>query len=241
VTERRDRGTADYAKLGAYLRALAVPNRLELLRKLQLPHAVADITLAPARADRERSPTRPLSRQAIEAHLRKLELLGLVRGRAAERDGRAVTEYVVDHARLFLVVEELRRLSLIRGVQTMTAAADAHSVARFGEDAGPMPPGPALVLASGPLEGSVFALAGAGPWVVGREKGLSVPLPYDPFVSKENTRVWREGGRFFAQALPGARNGTRVNWRALAPDEVAPLGPGDALGVGRSLLFLRGG
>lgn len=240
VGEPRDRGDVDYARLSMYLRALAEPNRLELLRKLQLPHAVPDIRLSPARADRERSPDRPLSRQAVESHLRKLEALGLVRGRAAERDGRGVTEYVVDQARLFLVVEELKRLSLLRTVQgSMTAAAEARTMT--GQEAPAMPKGPALVLASGPLEGSCFALAGMGPWVVGRDKGADVSIPYDPFVSKANTRVWREGSRFFAQTLPEARNGTRVNWRRLADGESAALEPGDALGVGRTLLFLRGG
>lgn len=243
MTGRPDRGSVDYERLSEYLRALAVPNRLQLLRQLQLPRAVSEITLAPARKARELNEERNLSRQAIEGHLDTLEGLGLVQGRASSREGRSVTEYVVSHARLFLVVEELRRLSLIRSAETGdTAAADRGAGATGAMPAAPttMPDGAALVLAGGPLEGTAFALEGAGPWTIGREKGNAITLAYDPFVSKANTLVWREGAALRVRTLDGARNGTRVNWRTLAPGETATLRAGDTLGVGRTLLLVRG-
>lgn len=238
--ERRERGSLDYQRLGRYLAALTPPNRLELLRKLQVPLASSEIRLTAVRRDRERREARAISRQAVEAHLRKLEALGLVQSRAAEREGRPVTEYVVNHARLFMVVEELRRLSLIRAPhQSMTAGGEA-SIGGGLPMSAPMPAGPALVLAGGPLEGATFPLAGPGPWRIGRDKDLAVALPYDPFVSRENTELRRQGGAFVARALPGTRNGTRINWQPLAEGDEGRLAPGDALGVGRSLLFLRG-
>lgn len=228
----------DFPKLRLYLRVLGVPNRLELLRKLQVPHTLGEIILPPGRREKLRSPDRPISRQAVEGHLRKLEELGIVASRQGEQHGRAVTEYLVNHGRLFVVADELRRLSLIRPAIAGMTVTSMRGAPTSGPS--PLPEGPALVLANGPLEGTIFPLEGLGPWMVGREKGLAVPLPYDPFISKENARVSREGSAFFVQALPGARNGTRVNWRLLAEGETVRLKPGDAIGVGRSLLFLRG-
>lgn len=235
----KSREAVDYQWLSTYLSALSPANRLQLLRKLQVPHALQDIRIAPVRHDAQRTAERPISRKGVEAHLRKLQQLGFVEARAAKRDGRSVTEYVVNHARLFAVIEELRKLSLMRtgpGVMTQTTPAEGGEA----EDAPPPHKGPALVLASGPLEGTAFRLEGAGAWVVGRQRGLAVSLPYDPFLSKQNTRIWREGSSFLAQDIPGSRNGTRVNWRVLAEGEAVVLVPSDALGVGRSLLIFRG-
>lgn len=233
----------DYDRLGEYLRALAVPNRLQLLRQLQVPRAVSEISLAPARKARELNEDRNLSRQAIEGHLDTLEGLGLVQGRASSREGRGVTEYVVSHARLFLVVEELRRLSLIRSAElsdTAPGGAGSRATGAMGTPP-PMPEGAALVLAGGPLEGTAFPLEGTGPWTIGREKGLAVTLAYDPFVSKANTLVWREGRELRVRTIEGARNGTRVNWQPLSSGDTATVRSGDTLGVGRSLLLVRGG
>lgn len=202
---------------------------------------MGDIELKPGRPDRQRNPDRPISRQAVGSHLKALQQLGLVEVHASLRDGRAVATYRINQARLFVLVEEFRKLSLV-------GAASEPSVEVTEERAGPgdaakpaLPMGPALVLASGPREGSTYPLQGSGPWVIGREKSAHIALPYDPFASKENTRVHREGARFYAQDMPSSRNGTRVNWRLLQKGEVAALLPGDTLGVGRSLLVFRGG
>lgn len=232
-----DRAASD-RELCRYLAALSVPNRIALLRKLQLPHALGDIALPAVRARGALQPSRALSRTAVQEHLGKLHELGLVEARSVVRDGRRVTEYVVNHARLFVLVEELRDLGLIRasrgGPEGTVAGAATEGEVR-------LPQGPALVVVGGPLEGAAFALSGAGPWRVGRGEGLEVPLPHDPFVSKENAVVRGKGAARVVEALAGSKNGTRVNWRPLRPGETAALAPGDVLGVGRSLLVFRGG
>lgn len=237
MSEPRPRRGIAYDELSEYLRVLGVANRLELLRKLQLPRAVSEIHLAPARRAKDRAPDRALSRNAVELHLKRLQELGLVHARTrSAAEGRDVTEYVVNHARMFVVTDELRRVSLQR-----TSPVDRTDAA--GDDPVVEPPqvpkGASLLLVNGPLEGSVFPLGGGGPWVVGRESGVEVALPYDAFVSRENTRIVREGARLIVEAVAGARNGTRVNWQLLAPRERRALSPGDVVGVGRSLLVLR--
>lgn len=228
------------ARLSAHLRALGVANRLDLLSKLQLPRTLSEIQLQPTRRDASRSPERALSRRAVEGHVEKLQELGLVRARSSARGGRPVTEYLVNRGALFLLVDEFRRLSLAPGVPVPQAMAETTASDSALTPGARRALGPALVLVGGPIEGTAFPLSGEGPWVVGREKGVAVSLPYDPFVSKHNSRVWREEGRFFVQSLPGARNGTRLNWGLLRGEERSEVAPGDVLGVGRSLLVFQG-
>lgn len=237
----RSRGL-DPERLTAYLRALAVPNRVELLRKLQVPRTIGEIELRPARHLQARSPDRRLAWQTVESHVKKLQELGLVHARASQRGGRSVKEYVVNHARLFLIVEELRLLGLLRpapGVGLDTQTGTGPLGPSLEAQAPPLPEGPALVLPAGPLEGTAFPLRGQGPWVIGRAPGLAVSLPYDPFVSAENSEVRRGPSGFVIRDLPGSHNGTRVNWRRLAAGEEVLLCPGDAVGVGRSVLVFR--
>lgn len=236
MTDPRYKPAVDYETLGAYLKVLSLPTRLELVRKLQTPRAVSEIDVSPTREARDANPDRSIARQTVESHLERLKEAGLVQTRAGTRGGRAVTEWIANQARLFVIADEMRRLSLVR-------ALPGHATADV-DDAAPRPPqipaGRALLAVNGPLEGAAFPLDGAGPWVVGREKGLPVSLPYDPFVSKENTRLHVHDGVLHAIDLPGAKNGTRVNWRPLRAGESAPLTPGDTLGVGRTLLVVRG-
>jgi hypothetical protein len=228
----------DFRQLSHQMSILGVLNRLELLQKLQLPRTVAEISLAPARKARDNRPERSISKQALESHLKKLVALGFVNTRNAEREGRAVTEYVVNQARLFVFLDELRRIALIRPVQDPAGTATRAAKPPPGPD--PHQLGPCLVLANGPFEGRMFPLKGDGPWTIGRDKNLAVSLAYDPFVSKENSLIRSVPDGFEIQPLPRARNGTSVNWRPLGAAKSVPLRPGDAIGVGRSLLFLRG-
>jgi DNA-binding transcriptional ArsR family regulator len=244
VTDRPHRGAIDYERLGQYMRALSVPTRILLLQKVQLPHTASEVKLPPFRRDAALRADRSLSRQAVEGHLRKLEEAGLVRSRPTEREGQPTREFLVNQERLFTLVEDVRRLALIRASspgpqaaatapRTMEADAELQQVAT-------LPEGPALVLVSGPYEGKCFPLALHGPWAIGRSKDAQVPIDYDPFLSAHNTEILREGGRFLARTLPASRNGTTVNWRLLRRGEAAPLRAGDTLGVGRSLLVARG-
>lgn len=238
VAERGDGASTSFEQLSLYLRVLGSPKRLDLLRKLQVPRTLSEINLQPSRRDRGSNPDRPISRQALERHLGALQDLGLVHVRTGERRGRAVTEYVVNHARLFVLVDELRRLSLIQPIR----GAGNRTAAR-GTGGGRSPlvsDGPCLVVAYGPLEGAVFELDGPGPWIAGRARGLPISLPHDPFVSQENARISRRDDRFTIESLPSARNGTSLNWQRIAPGDSVPLRSGDTIGVGRSLLLVRG-
>lgn len=244
MADRPYRGPIDHERLGEHFRALSVPTRILLLTKLQLPRTPSEIELPPFRRDAGLRDDRALSRQAVQEHLDRLVEVGLVQARAARREGQAAREYFVDEARLFTLVDEVRRLALLRspvgtGGDTRKAADTAD-----GEEHAeppPLPAGPSIVLVSGPHEGRAFALAGEGPWTIGRARECSVPLEYDPFVSAHNSEIRRSGARFTLHALPDSRNGTAHNWRMLAPDAPATLAPGDTVGVGRSLLVVRGG
>lgn len=227
-------------QLTTYLRALAVPGRLELLRKLQVPRTSREVEILPSRRDKHLSEGRPLTRQAIEKHIAVLQEVGLVQARATTRDGRAMSEYVVNHARLFVVVEELRRLSLIRptrGVSPETIGTPGAPPAGAGPAGAPR--GPSLRLVNGPREGQVFVLEGDGPWAIGRATEASIHLAYDPFVSRENARVRRVEGVFVVEALSGARNGTFVNGEEVPEGARMPLVAGDLVEVGRSVLVFR--
>lgn len=228
-----------YDELTLYLRLLGVPNRLQLLRRLQVPHAVSDIELTAARRSANRDPSRAISRNAIEMHLRRLEEAGLVRARESTRDGRAVREYVTNHARLFTVIEELRRVALLRA--TRSEATEAADVAEGAVQPPILPRAPALLLVNGPMEGLVFALEGPGPWRVGRQGSADIAIPHDPFVSRESATISRRGERFEISCSEVARNAASLNWAPLAPGETRSLTPGDVVGVGKSLLTFRSG
>ncbi|HUR69587.1 MAG TPA: FHA domain-containing protein [Candidatus Thermoplasmatota archaeon] len=229
-------GAIPYEQLARHLRVLGAPGRLELLRRLHVPRALGEIELAATRASRDRTPGRQLTRATIAAHLRTLEEVGLVQARASTRDGQPVVEYALQQARLFVVLDELRRVGLLRPRET------GDTVVEDVPDVTPpeMPGGATFLLVNGPHEARAFPLDGPGPWVIGRDPRAHVPLPYDPFVSRENTRIAKaRGGRFVLASLPDAPNGTLLNWRPLAGE--ATLVGGDVVSVGRTLLVFREG
>lgn len=243
MADRPHRGEIDHEKLGAYLRALSVPTRILLLEQLRWPRTASEIELPAFRKDRGMRPDRPLSRQAVEGHLEKLREVGLVRTRARQRDGQRVKEYLVNASRLFVVVDELRRLSRIRpppGAREGWSRSVEGTVSGEGDERPvELPSGPALVHVTGPDEGTSIALEGKGPWIIGRDPEVAVPVTHDPFVSARNSEVARVGDRHVLRDLPSSSNGTTLNWRLVSPNERAPLAPGDTIGVGRTLLVLR--
>lgn len=223
-------------ELTRHLAVLSVPNRIELLRLLQVPMTVRQISLPAARASRELDPGRSLSRGAVEAHLKVLQEVGFVHARWRTEEGREVLEYATNHAKLFLVVDELRRVMLQRLVTPLeTGHADAPAPPR------PVPRGPSLTLVNGPNEGQTFALEGPGPWTVGRDHGADVRVVHDPFVSREHAILGRDASGFTITEADGAKNGTTLNWRSVAHGKATPLTPGDIVGVGRTLLVFRRG
>lgn len=231
---------SELEELAGYLNALAHPRRLELLAQLRIPRTMGEIQLKPWRNESEGNPDRAISRTAVQRHMGLLTAIGVVRRREANRDGRAVDEYVLQRARLFQVVEELRRLTKLRSI-----AADALDATASAARTRARPQhvrGPHLVVLSGPAEGTITRLEGAGPWPVGRAADAAVALDYDPYVSSQQATIERDAkGTFHVRDLPSNRNSTELNWTLLPRGDVAPLRTGDVIGVGRSLLLFRDG
>jgi len=232
----------DYAQLEGYLKGLAYANRLELLELLQQPRTLDEIHLQPSIAQAGINPDRPITRQAVQNHLDRLIEMGLVQVGTTERKGkRPMNEYRVDHSRLFAVVEDLRKLATIES----GAPLDPYTTIEAPHGKSPAwIEGPKLVLVHGVNEGKAFPLRLADAksprgWVIGRGKECQVRLAYDPFVSTENAEVLRTEQGFRLLDLRTSRNGTFLNWRRLPVGAEVPLGCGDVIGVGRSLLVFR--
>lgn len=235
-----DEQAIDYQSLEDHLRALAHASRLELLHLLRLPHALNEMRLAPGRSRAGTSPSRPVARQSIQAHLDKLVDIGVVLAREPEQKGRRGKEYVVNAQRMYELTEEFRRVSAIAlgGPVSREATIEGRPAGRAAKEQGPR-----LVLVHGLMEGKSFPLRrtdlgeGRG-WVIGRKPGLPVSLEYDPFVSLVNSEVALDGDRYLLNDVGSSRNGTWLNWERVR-DAPAALGQGDVVGVGRSLLVFR--
>lgn len=213
--------------LANLLAALGAAPRLELLRQLQAPRALREISMRGERADAGTT----LSRQSVRTHLDRLLEVGLVIDLEAERGYGATREYVVNHQTMYALGEEVKALSRHRPTiepPVVTTPMPSTSAA--------VGTGPRLVLVKGLDEGATFALDGSKPTLIGRRRGADVPLDFDPYVSSENSVIEREDGRHVLVDCPGSRNGTRVNFRRLGPDERHVLAHGDVIGVGHSAL-----
>lgn len=231
----------DIARLAEYLKALGNPNRLELLYALRTPRSVGDIELHPEAVREGENPERAISHQAVRDHLAKLRAIGVVAVQRSERNGNIVDEYVLNHPKLFAIVEELRLLGELRAPEP---AAPLATIAAEREPAPTRDTGPRFVLVRGQGEGRVFPLrketlgADRG-WIIGRKRGLAVSLDYDPFVSGENAEVLLNGAGFTLMDLRTSRNGTLHNFKAMDRGGSAPLRDGDIVGVGRTNLVFR--
>lgn len=218
----------DFERLSTYLKALAHPARLEILWRLRIPAAPGDIVVKPRRRDEGLQQERAMSRQSIMEHIEHLETIGVVNRVQDE------ASFVTSAQHLFAIVEDMRALSAIE--TSMRVDVDA-TMAQPDTAATKWQAGPKLVLANGPWEGRAFALAGAGPWSVGRSPAQTVALTYDPFASGDSARLLRTGETVMLEAVPGARNPPQVNF---APVEKArALRAGDIVGIGRSLLVYQ--
>jgi len=232
----------NYAELEAYLKALAQANRLELIEALRIPRTLDEIHLTPTAAIEMGGADRAMTRQGVQNHLDKLIDVGVVRVAPTDRKGkRGILEYRLDAARLFALIEELRRITR----EPAVGPVDPLATQQLADPAqAPWAEGPKLVLVHGIREGRVFPLlqrdlrAPRG-WLVGRSPGVPVRLDYDPYVSLENAEILQRGSDYRLLDLRTAKNGTYVNWRRLPPGGETPLESGDVIGVGRSLLVFR--
>lgn len=231
----------DLQRLADHLRVLANPNRLELLYKLRTPRSVPEIELTPEQVHEGENPDRTISHQAVRDHLSRLKSQGVVAIERTEEDGRVVDHYVVDHQRLFAVVEELRAVGELEPRDPVDAEQTIPGRPAGGAASGS---GPRLMLVRGQREGRFFELGDAersatGAWRVGRRAGVAVSLDYDPFVSAENSEIRATGDGFEIRDLEASRNGTFLNFEQLDPREPAPLEHGDVVSVGKTNLVFR--
>jgi DNA-binding transcriptional ArsR family regulator len=230
----------DFDDLAETLAALAYPLRLELLEVLGYPRVLGEIRVRPLRGATG-SDERTAAKQTVAAHLDRLVETGLVVRGQEEIGGKTASTYVVNPQRLYALTEDLRRLNL------------RHSGRGRGLDwTGTLesPPRPAasagarLVVVHGVYEGRAYPLdpegLSDGAWMIGRARGLTVSLDYDPFVSLENSALRPRGDGYVVTDLYESKNGTSVNWEPLPRGGSRELHNGDVLGVGRSLLVLQG-
>jgi DNA-binding transcriptional ArsR family regulator len=232
----------NYGALADHLKVVSLPNRLQLLSILRKPHTLQEIRLTPADSQAGDSPDRPITRQAVQNHLGQLMEAGLLRVQKTRRDsGRPVQEYTVDHARLYGLLEELRKICTIRPFDFLdpneTIVMDPEPAMSWGT-------GPKIVVAHGLNEGTAMPLRDRDVreprgWIIGRDEDAQIQLDYDPYVSKEHAEIVRDDGGFAVIDLRTAKNGTFVNWGRLPVGGQRRLKPGDVVGVGRSLLVFQ--
>lgn len=221
-------------ELEGLLKALGNANRIRLLQALQTPKGYADLDLPPTREDAHGRQDRAITRQALRRHLQELVDIGVVQQRPPGPDGQNL--FLVDHARIYGVVEQLRELATVRPaaeLSTPTIGLTGKVLPRGAE-------GPRLVLVRGVHEGKPFPLDGAKrEWSIGRDRASEVCLDYDPFVSASHARIEQARGGFALMDLPINKNGTELNWQTLPKGGRAKLLPGDVIGVGTTLLVFR--
>ncbi len=215
----------DYQELAAWIRGIAAPARLQLLRRLQVPHRLAEIRIE--------GPTgRPMARQTIRGHLQSLQDVGLVVAYPVQQGSATATMYRLEPTRLFVLLDTLNSLGLVAGGEETLVATPDH------EDAVPAwPNGPGMVLVNGPQAGWMMPLSGPGPWLIGRGRGNEVHLPHDPFVSKQHAVINGRAGH--RRIVPvSTTSPTTVNHMAVGSDGHR-IRPGDLIQVGRSRLLYR--
>lgn len=220
------------AHLARQFGALASETRLELLRVLRTPRTLSEIGVP----SRDRESSRVIARQVVRKHIDVLLETGMALAQETDREGRASTQFVLNHQAFFALSEDLRALGRLRPAvdldEPTTPVAASDATATF--------PRGSLVLVKGLDEGYAYDIdatrSGRTEWTIGRRRDCDVALDFDPFLSSVNTKIaWRDGAHHII-ALPESRNGTRVNFRPLASGSSLRLRHGDLIGVGRCVL-----
>lgn len=220
------------------LKALANPVRMELLRLLQQPKALAEIRLQPSRLEDGSQPTRPMNRVTVRQHLKQLIEIGAVEKIPGFRDGREVDLYGVAAEQMFLLGQELMSVGRVQVDQRRVQA-----TRELDPDAVPGLGNVGLALVNGAYEGKWFGLRPATMadtiWTIGRDTECSVPLTFDPFVSALHAEIHRVGSKLIVRPAPGATNALYVDWEAVGDEDERTLYPGTVIGLGRSTLVFR--
>jgi hypothetical protein len=95
-------------------------------------------------------------------------------------------------------------------------------------------PQASLVVRQGAGVGVTFSITGEE-IILGREEGLGISIR-DPEVSRRHARVSWQSGDYYVEDL-GSTNGTFLNGTRVASPQ--PLRPGDAIGIGQTLLVFQ--
>ncbi len=228
-----------FAALAQHFEILASEPRLEILHALRTPRPLSDIRVAAGLTREGESPDRPLSRQAVTRHLDALLDAGLVKRLDRGAPTTRGDPFVINHERLFALVDDMRHLAKLRTAERESGAV-AQTLAREDDAARPRVPLPRLVVAYGRDDGEAFPLAGdvGTRWRVGRAPTCEIRLDYDPYSSSENSIIERAPEGFVIRDA-GGRNGTWLDWDRLPPRAARPLAGGSVIGVGRSVLVLQ--
>lgn len=222
------REAPDLDRIAGWLRPLASPVRLRLLRFLTRPHYQEEIAAALG-----------LSRQATRKHLDKLVRIGVLERRSGVRGAGPVTEYVINPQALFLIHDEFEKLGSFRPDGRDDALARTLPGSGSGRPAAAKAaPGPCLFVVRGFGTGTRLDL---GPeegrvWLVGRDPRCEIALTHDPYASNRQAELVQDGGRFVLTDLRST-NGTEHNWAPLARGARVTLRHGDIIGIGRTLLL----
>lgn len=237
------RDTIDRDDLETALKALSSSNRLELVELLREPRTLDEIHLTPSQTHAGTSPERSLTRQAVRHHLDKLAEVGVIRlDKRKGEDGRIRTEYVLDEAGFYAVIQKLQSLA-VAGTHVPLDPYKTEAAER--EPTGPWPKGPKLVQVHGGRQGAIHALseleAGAERgWVLGRSPDADILLQHDPYVSAKDTEILRsQSGGFEVLDLRTSTNQTRVNGAKLPLGGRRELEHGDALQIGTTMLLFH--
>jgi DNA-binding transcriptional ArsR family regulator len=220
-----------FAGLADQLGALASAPRLALLHALRTPRELHEIRIAaPGTA-------RPLSRQTVTHHIEQLQEVGLVVRLESPGHG---PQYLLDHARLFGIVDGLRQLARIRPLLMREVVPEGTMPGPPVEEP-PLPAEPRLAVAYGREDGAGFSLAGrvGARWRLGRSAPCEIRLDHDPYASSANAVIERTAVGFVLGDLPGNRNGTWLNWSRLGSGAAVPLESGDVVTVGRTHLVFK--
>lgn len=224
--------------LAHLLESLSSPIRLKILQAVRTPRPLHEIRVVqPVRRGGE-TMQRPLARQSVSRHLVQLERAGLVRRTRGPEKARG-DSYVLNHQRLFAIVDEVRNLSKLRPVLVPPLAPEA-TVDRGDWTGAALPPPPRLLVTYGREDAVAFGLNGpvGERWRIGRSTPCEILLDYDPYLSTEHASVRRDASGFVLTDAK-SRNGTWVNWIRLPRGASQPLRPGDLVAVGRSLLVFQ--
>jgi len=221
-----------FEALAEQLEVLASAARLELLHALRTPSPLHEIRLAAHEPRAGMARGRPLSRQAVAHHLDQLVEFDLVRRVVGVPGG----GYVLNHERLFALVDELRSLAKLRPLAP--GMMQPGATIQAGRDASTLSvAAPRLVVAYGRDDGAAFGLRDVRRLEIGRAAGCDLRLDYDPFVSNRHCSIERGPDGF--HIVDASRNGTWVNGARLGPGGRQRLRSGDLLGIGRSLLVFQ--